>query len=191
MSESVSQAAKSEFWFVAGTTGPWQISHQATICGEPLAPASRLEFGLGADLEKQTRHDQVWTLRGVTSNTRYTQRAEVNALQAKQQGLGRPQARCAALIPIKKSAPWWALAQDERRGILEDQSKHIALGLRYLPASARHLHHCRDLGEPFDFLTWFEFAPEHAQDFDELLVALRATPEWQFVEREVEVRVLR
>src|SRR2546428_7160638 len=32
----------------------------------------------------------------------------------------------------------------------------------YLPAIARRLYHCRDLGEPFDFLTWFEYAPADA-----------------------------
>jgi hypothetical protein len=28
----------------------------------------------------------------------------------------------AALIPIKKSAVWWAMAQDERRAIFEERS---------------------------------------------------------------------
>ncbi len=32
--------------------------------------------------------------------------------------------------------------------------------MRYLLAVARRLYHCRDLGEPFDFLTWFEYAPQ-------------------------------
>jgi len=59
------------------------------------------------------------------------------------------------------------------------------------PSFYRHLHHCRDLGEPFDFLTWFEFAPEHEPAFDELLARLRATEEWRYVDREVEVRLSR
>jgi hypothetical protein len=53
----------------------------------------------------------------------------------------------------------------------------VATGLRYLPAVARRLHHGRDLGEPFDFLTWFEFAPEAAGDFEELVATLRETTE--------------
>ena len=112
---------------------------------------------------------------------------------AVQESLGRPAASHAALIPIRKSAAWWQLTQDERRAIFEQSSRHTAIGLRYLPAVARRLHHCRDLGEdePFDFLTWFEFAPADAAHFDELLAALRATPEWDFVEREVEVRLER
>ncbi len=83
------------------------------------------------------------------------------------------------------------MAQDERRAIFEDRSRHTALGLQYLPAVARQLYHCRDLGEPFDFLTWFEYAPEHAAAFEELVAALRATAEWTYVEREVDIRLER
>ena len=102
-----------------------------------------------------------------------------------------PEATLAALIPITKSAAWWSLAQDERREILEDRSRHIAIGLEYLPAVARRLHHGRDLGEDFDFLTWFEFPQSAVADFDELLRRLRATEEWTYVEREVDIRVSR
>jgi hypothetical protein len=51
--------------------------------------------------------------------------------------------------------------------------------MEYLPTIARRLHHSRELGEPFDFLTWFEYAPEHNQAFEELVVKLRATEEWE------------
>ena len=76
--------------------------------------------------------------------------------------------------------------------IFEESSKHVATGLHYLPAVARRLHHCRDLGEdePFDFLTWFEYAPWDARAFDELLSQLRASDEWRYVEREVDIRVV-
>jgi chlorite dismutase len=97
----------------------------------------------------------------------------------------------AALIPVKKSEAWWDLAQDERRRIFEDSSHHIGTGLEYLPAVARRLHHGRDLGEPFDFLTWFEFAPEHAAAFEELVRRLRETEEWTYVEREIDLRLAR
>ena len=108
-----------------------------------------------------------------------------------QAGLGRPEATCAALIPIKKSAAWWELTQEERRQIFEDKSHHIASSLKYLPAIARQLYHCRDLGEPFDFVTWFEFEPADAEAFEELVTMLRATEEWRYVEREVDIRVER
>ncbi len=178
--------------FAAGDAGPWRIKHVAAVIGEALPAADRLAMiEAGGDLPAFR-----WALCGVTSNTRYTTRAETAALAVKQEGLGRPQATCAALIPIRKSEAWWALAQDERRAIIEERSRHIAIGLDYLPAVARRLHHCRDLlidgrAQPFDFLTWFEFAPAHEAAFDEMLAKLRATEEWRFVEREVEVRVER
>ncbi len=53
-----------------------------------------------------------WLLRGVTSHERYVTRHEHDLLTAKQPALARPGATCAALIPIKKSARWWSLAQD-------------------------------------------------------------------------------
>jgi len=85
------------------------------------------------------------------------------------------------------------LSQDDRRQIFEEQSAHIKVGMKYLQEVARRLHHCRDLGrpEPFDFLTWFEFAPEHSAAFHALLAELRASPEWLFVEREIDIRLQR
>jgi chlorite dismutase len=132
-----------------------------------------------------------WALRGFTSNVRYATGAEVTALRSVQPALNRPEATCAALIPIRKSAAWWDLAQDERRAIFEERSRHTAIGMEYLPAVARRLHHCRDLGEPFDFLTWFEFAPENLKAFDQLVSRLRETREWNFVEREIDIRLER
>ena len=130
-------------------------------------------------------------LRGVTSNQRYVNRSEQNQLVAVQEGLGRPEASLAALIPITKNAAWWGLTQDERRQVFEERSSHIAIGLKYLPAIARRLHHSRDLGEVFDFLTWFEYAPSASSAFEDLLAALRATEEWKYVEREVDIRLVR
>ena len=135
--------------------------------------------------------DTAWVLHGFTSNVRYAVRTEVDILQACQPELDRPEATCAALIPIKKSARWWALPQDERRQIFEETSHHTAIGVEYLPAIARRLHHCRDIAEPFDFLTWFEYAAEHSQLFEDLVLRLRATKEWDFVEREVDIRLTR
>jgi chlorite dismutase len=132
-----------------------------------------------------------WRCDGLISHLRYATRTEVTGLRARQEGLGRPAARQAALIPISKSAAWWALAQDERRHIFEGASQHTALGMGYLPAIARQLYHARDIGQPFDFLTWFEFDPADAPAFDTLLAQLRATLEWTYVTHEVEVRLER
>ena len=162
---------------------------QSAWRGEGLPSVNRLR--VVSQTGELTRDDGGWGLRGQISNLRYAHRHEVTALRERQEGLGRPQARLAALIPIRKSAAWWELAQDERRAIFEEQSHHTGIGLRYLPGVARQLYHARDLGEAFDFLTWFEFAPEHAPAFDDLLAELRSTVEWSFVEREVEIRLER
>lgn len=174
--------------FRAGAAGPWRIERVDAVTGSSLPEAARLSVLDGPSVPAV---DCAWELRGVTSNTRYTTRAEVAALAALQEGLMRPQATCAALIPIRKNEAWWALAQDERRAILEERSHHIRLGLDYLPAVARRLHHARELGEPFDFVTWFEYAPEHTGAFEELVGRLRETEEWRYVDREVDVRLSR
>jgi chlorite dismutase len=175
------------FYFSAGETGEWRIRSIEAVAGGGLSAACRLEVSSDAP------RDGAWSVRGIVSNQRYVTRVEHSRLVPKQEPPGRAQATHGALIPIKKSPEWWALTQDERREILADRSRHIAIGLEYLPAIARRLHHCRDLGErePFDFLTWFEWAPEHDPAFDELLARLRASEEWRYVEREVEVRLER
>jgi chlorite dismutase len=176
------------FTFVGGNAGAWTITRQTTVRGDDLPAAARLDIVAGAPSDGAAA---AWVLRGVVSNERYVTRAEKTALVGVQEAIGRPNAARAALIPIKKSAAWWALAQDERRAIFEERSAHIALGFEYLPAVARRLHHSRDLGEPFDFLTWFDYSAEDEARFDELLARLRETEEWKYVEREIDVRVAR
>jgi chlorite dismutase len=178
------------FCFAGGNHGAWRVTDTRTVTGDPLATIARLDIIASA---AALPAGAAWRLRGVTSNDRYVTREEKNALVAKQQATGRPEATCAAFIPIRKNAAWWALTQDERRAVIEEQSTHIKTGMKYLPAIARRLHHCRDLGgdEPFDFLTWFEFAPADAPVFDDLVAELRATPEWRYVDREFDIRLVR
>lgn len=175
-----------ETFFSFGREGDWRVERSIVIVGDPLdGVAGRLAVG------ERPSADASAALRGVASNVRYATRTEVTALRAVQEGLGRPAATLAALIPISKSDAWWGLAQDERRDIFEAQSKHHSIGISYLPAIARKLYHCRDLGEPFDFLTWFEYAPEHEPAFDRLVGELRASKEWGFVTREIDIRLRR
>ena len=176
------------FTFVGGNAGPWEVVSQRAVTGDALDAVERLRIVAGETPEERAGG---WSLRGVTSHDRYVTRDEKARLMAVQPELGRPEATAAAFIPIRKSAAWWALTQDERRAIFEETSSHIRIGLDYLPAVARRLHHCRDLAEdvPFDFLTWFEFAPPDVVAFDTLLRRLRETPEWRYVEREVELRL--
>jgi chlorite dismutase len=173
--------------FSAGSAGEWIIREIRPVRGASLPLAERLRITAAAGTAAAS-----WCLRGIRSNARYTTAEEKVRLDQRQEGLGRTASTRAVLIPIKKTGAWWQLSQDERREIFEEQSRHTSVGLEYLPAIARRLYHCRDLGteEPFDFLTWFEFSPDHEKDFDSLLVRLRASREWDFVEREVDVRLV-
>lgn len=175
--------------FVGGSSGLWRIDRADAVIGEGLPRAERLDVRESAALPSAA--DGVWTLRGVTSNARYITRAEADVLAERQEGLLRPASTRAALIPIRKTEAWWALAQDERRRIFEESSHHTQIGLEYLPAIARRLHHSRELGEPFDFLTWFEYAPDQGDAFEELVRRLRETEEWHYVDREIDLRLSR
>ncbi len=175
--------------FAAGLEGDYLITSVVAVCGEGLPVAPHLHVQQGQPPIDSPSH--AFVLSGVVSNERYTQAAEKGRLVSAQAAIGRPEAERGALIPIKKSDAWWALSQDERRAIFEERSNHIQLGMRALPQVARRLHHCRDLAtpQPFDFLTWFDFRAEHEAVFDDLLGALRATEEWKYVEREVDIRL--
>lgn len=184
--------------FVGGKEGAWRVTGITPIAGSGLGPVDRIQAidSDGPALRSGSpASGGTWRLRGLASNHRYATRAELTALDAVQPVLGRPEATCASLIPIRKSDAWWRLAQDERRAVFGMASPagtgHNDIGLDYLPGVARRLLHCRDLGEAFDFLTWFEFAPDQTAAFTALLARLRATPEWSYVEREVEIRLER
>lgn len=178
--------------FRGGQSGAWRVTLTVPVKGEGLTPTAALSVTHSESIALPILPSQTsWRLAGVASHVRYVERAEKAQLVAVQAALGRPEAKRAALIPIKKSAAWWELTQEERRRIFEDKSHHIAGSMRFLPAIARQLYHCRDLGEPFDFLTWFEYRPAHESLFEELVGMLRATEEWQYVEREVDIRVER
>lgn len=174
----------------APTSTAWHVTHMQTIIGEPLSAVSSVL--VTAESFPLLPAEPVWRLQGVTSNARYITRAEKQELVNRQAALGRPEATRAVLIPIRKNDAWWNLTQDERRQIFEEQSHHTAIGLKYLPAIARKLHHCRDLGtvEPFDFITQFDFAPADEGAFDDLLEALRETLEWTYIDRETEIRLI-
>lgn len=165
------------------TSGEWRVTAHETLIGDDLVRAPNIAIRTVTAVTPL-----LWSLSGVVSNLRYTTFTERKRLTAKQADLGRARATCAALIPIRKRPEWWALAQDERRAIYE-RSAHTPIGLEYLPAIARRLHHCRDLGEPFDFLTWFEFDAKHESAFDDLLLRLRRTEEWNYVDREIDIRM--
>lgn len=130
---------------------------------------------------------------GVSQHVVYTaaqERLELSRISAPESG------PVAVLIPICKSAAWWSLAQDERRAFLRTGTPgHFEIGLEYASTIYRRLYHARTLpGSSWDFLTYFELPRERRGEFERLLARLRdveQNPEWQFVEREVEIWLTR
>jgi chlorite dismutase len=179
------------FTFTGGDSGLWTVTYFQPVVGEPLPEIKRIDITSGISVASSK--GPKWTLRGIVSNERYVTRIEKDQLVAKQAAPGRSGSTHAGLIPIRKNAAWWALTQDERRAIFEERSHHVQAGLKYLPNVARRLHHCRDLGdnEPFDFITFFDFCSSDASAFEDLVAELRATEEWKFVDREIDIRLVR
>jgi hypothetical protein len=175
--------------FVGGKTGQWSVTSQRTLVGAPIEAVSRVAMISGSG--PTVPADAAWALRGVATNDRYTTRSEKSELVERQAPIGRPEATSAALILLRKNSAWWAMTQDERRSVIEEQSHHIAIGLRYLPAVARRLLHCRDMEteEPFDFLGFLDYAPTDETAFEDMLGQLRSTKEWSFMEREIDIRL--
>jgi len=179
------------FSFIGSDTGPWRVTTMEAKAGEPLPAAKRLAIASGSEILPDPH--SVWNLRGITSNERYVDREERIEIVDRQLPLGRSETTCGALIPIRKSENWWALTQSERLNIFKEKSHHTRIGLQTFPSLARRLHHCRDLSEhePFDFITWFEYEPDDEAVFNQLLAELRATEEWAYVDREMDIRLVR
>jgi hypothetical protein len=55
------------------------------------------------------------------------------------------------------------------------------------------LLHCRDIGteEPFDFLGFLDYAPSDEEAFEDMLGQLRATREWTFFDRKIDIRLMK
>ena len=176
--------------FVGAAQGPWQINTINEVAGPGLAQAGALQV-LPLSSPQAELPVGAWTVLGTPSNLRYTNRQEQQQLAHYLTPTDVPTHSQAAFIPIQKSDAWWALAQDERRRIMAETSKHIEIGLPYTEFIYRKLYHCRDLMQPYDFVTWFEFAPASVGLFNELVARLRATEEWTYVVRETDVRLSR
>jgi hypothetical protein len=137
---------------------------------------------------------------GATQHLVYTDaetRRDLVRVSSPEPGPGQGSGPVAVLIPIQKSAEWWNLAQDERQQYLAQPARtaHVAIGRRYADRIYRRLYHARYLPRSeWDFLTYFEFRREDRTAFLELLEALRdpgQNPEWAFVERELEIWMIR
>jgi hypothetical protein len=179
------------------TISEYRADDVRAVKGEPVVPvlagaklvrvevAARLHPAAGA-LEP--------VFQGVPRHLEYTTGAQKAELAASRGPLAPSDNTVAVLIPIRKSAAWWALPLDARlehfrpRGAL---SGHTAIGAPYTDRIYRKLYHSRYAADAgYDFVTYFEFDRAHAGAFRELLAALRdpaRNPEWGFVDRELEI----
>ena len=175
--------------YVGGSTGSWRVISMTTHSGAPLKTATHVEIVNGGVSRNPTGSS--WVLRGVVRNTRFVTREERPVLESRFLKQGPVESTCAALIPIRKSAAWWNLEHDERQEIIDARSRQLGTGMRFLPAIARRFLYGRDLGEPFDMVTWFEYSSRDQSIFDDLAGALRSSMEWQYIEREVDIRLIK
>ncbi len=133
--------------------------------------------------------------RGVTEHLQYTTDAQRQELDRHSPSeLPPSENTIAVLIPIGKSRDWWELAQDQRQAFFQKavDEGHTAIGLRYSDRVFRRLYHSRyvDYSANYDFLTYFEFYDQYADDFRKLLMELRDpthNPEWKYVNLEFEI----
>lgn len=133
---------------------------------------------------------------GSTGPLQYTSAAQVAALARSRQEFrnGGGTVR-AVLIPIRKSAAWWALPAEERRSHFARQPAregHTQIGEPYVDRVFRRLYHAggQGTGRTYDFLTYFEFRQSDEAIFRDLLAKLRdpeRNPEWAYVDREWEI----
>ncbi len=133
--------------------------------------------------------------RGVTQHLQYTTDAQRQELDRNSLSeLPASENTTAVLIPIRKSREWWELAQDQRQAFFQKEGNegHTAIGLRYTDRVFRRLYHSRyiESSANYDFLTYFEFYDQYADDFRKLLKELRdatRNPEWRYVNLEFEI----
>lgn len=81
------------------------------------------------------------------------------------------------VIPIRKSADWWALDQDKRAAMMKE---HTEASLPYHKTVKRKLYHSTGLDD-VDFITYFETST--LEDFHSLIVSLEKVKEFQYTRR--------
>lgn len=81
------------------------------------------------------------------------------------------------VIPIRKSADWWALDQDTRAAMMKE---HTQAALPYHKTVKRKLYHSTGLDD-VDFITYFETSK--LDDFHSLILSLERVKEFQYTRR--------
>jgi chlorite dismutase len=83
----------------------------------------------------------------------------------------------AVVIPIRKSADWWALDQETRAAMMKE---HTEAALPYHKTVKRKLYHSTGLDD-LDFITYFETSK--LEDFHSLILSLQKVKEFQYTRR--------
>ncbi len=83
----------------------------------------------------------------------------------------------AIVIPIRKSADWWALDQEKRAAMMKE---HTEAALPYHKTVKRKLYHSTGLDD-LDFITYFETSK--LEDFHSLILSLEKVKEFQYTRR--------
>lgn len=81
------------------------------------------------------------------------------------------------VIPIRKSADWWALDQETRAAMMKE---HTEAALPYHKTVKRKLYHSTGLDD-VDFITYFETSK--LDDFHNLILSLEKVKEFQYTRR--------
>ena len=179
---------EAQYNYVGGNSGSWQVTQLQALRGSPLSSVRHLEVIKG-QLDRPLTGAS-WVLSGLVRNTRYVSREEPNLSDSGRRQVPKSDAPCAALIAIRRSEQWWQLGQAARREIMEVRSLYLTAGLHYLSGMMRRWQHRRDLSEQFDCVTWFEYEPRDSAAFDDILFDWRASEEWNYVDRECDIRLI-
>ena len=140
---------------------------------------------------------EVMTLEGATRTPRYSspEMVHYSSKRAPPRRSGRA-SRNAIIVPILKTAEWWAMSPLERHAYfyphVDEASAcpvkgHAVAAEKGIPALYRRVYHNPDgyqRPNEFDFLTYFECEDEALPVFDDVLQSLRAVdqnPEWRYV----------
>ncbi|WP_455244371.1 chlorite dismutase family protein [Petrachloros mirabilis] len=119
----------------------------------------------------------VWLMNGLTKKANYVPSfSDQMKADLKGPSVAGPNPY-AIVIPIRKSAEWWALDQQSRTSMMQE---HTAVALPYQKTIKRKLYHSTGL-DGADFITYFETA--NLEEFQNLILALKQVKEFQYSRR--------
>ncbi len=113
------------------------------------------------------------TLVGITKSLNYIDKKQSPSLNAglKSATYSAAPPRYFLVVPVKKSAEWWNMSQEERVTKMEE---HTAPTLAYLVNVKRKLYHSTGIDDT-DFITYFE--TDDLKAFNNLMISLASVPE--------------